>query len=275
MNDRVRHRRAAPHLAGLAAALLLFSPLPAVGGTVRVGFVHDDNLSHSAAGGVADRALTAAWSVDSRRVLSRAWQLGTGATLAADDWLEWDGFDQFKPELRAGLIRKFGFGAYAPALAFDVSAAYALRHYEGARGPALAAGVTYRQRLTPLLAWSAGAAWDDFAARSDIYSRDGHGVHLRLDIDPSPDWRVSLQARRRWGDLNGHFRGASPLGDSLLGPQWTTTRFTATTTGATGALSRTWGRATTLAAQFDYASSRGAGRRYLNRITSVTLAHAF
>ncbi len=271
----------------LAAATTVASLSASVTG--RVGLQHDDNVSVSLNHGLADAATTAGIAWDHVTMLGRDWQLSTNASLDVDDWWDWNGLDLVAPGARLGLRRKFGFGPYAPSVQLSAGGEYRRRDYAHASGTDGSLQLTYRQRFTPLVTASLDGELERFDARDAVYARTGASLRARVDLDFTSAWRLTLTAARREGDVTSHYRpGESGFGpawqnpwsgasatDSLFGSGWIPYRYDAATSSGGATLSHALNRTTTLAAGFDYASTSGKGRTYLNRITSVTLVHAF
>jgi hypothetical protein len=193
--------------------------------------------------------------------------------------------------------QKFGFGAFAPALALDLGLRGRNAKLNGDDGWTATAGLRATKRVTE--AWRFGVVtdWQQHYAKSSIFDTRHHRVFGTLAWDISSRLQLSHGNGRLWGDFTANASRtvwsralSGALGNDLaayyntvpwamtdsLGPRWVTYRVTGRVNFWWFELSPALGRNTSLPLRYESLFSvNKAGAKYRQDIWTLQLLHRF
>lgn len=201
----------------VAHVWLLFSAITGcLVGTVRgyeiraqVGLSSSDNLSRTSAANyrMAATTGTASVSVVQSRQLTPRWLLVATGEAGAESVSKFPALDACYGGVRLLGRYKFGIGPLAPVLELNAGAVTRSYHESGRSGWQSSAGLTLAKRLTETWRVAATTGAEEFAARGKPFDVRSHHLQLETDWDFSEDWRLTLGAKRLWGQLTANADG--------------------------------------------------------------------
>jgi len=140
-------------------------------------------------------------SASQRRLLTPRDQLLFTARFSIEAWPRYDGLDRLAPGLGLVWQRKFGLGAYAPALRAEFSAEHALARESGRSANTGTAALVFRQRLTSAFTAQLGHEFARTDARDLAFDRTGRETSARLGWQSPTPWHFELTLGYRRGDV--------------------------------------------------------------------------
>lgn len=231
----------------------------------------------------------------------KQWTAGLVTTAELDAGFErvprYTGLDALTAGASGQARQKFGFGPYAPVLAFDASLRGRESKQPGDDGWTAAAGLRLTKRLTS--AWRVGAVvdWQQHYAESAIFDTRHHRAFGTVAWDITPWLQLSHGNGRLWGDFTAN---ASPaiwaralsgalgraIGDyyntvswaptHTFGPGWVTYRVTGHVSFWWLELSPAIGRNTSLPIRYESLFSvNKVGVKYRQDLWTLQLLHRF
>ncbi|HTQ31268.1 MAG TPA: hypothetical protein VMI53_08660 [Opitutaceae bacterium] len=255
----------------------------------------------------ADATLTAAWNdnVDnaSRRPdrigglqfhgdvtmrqmheLGADWALFLGGALSAEAWPRFDGLDSIAAGPRLALQRKFGLGAFAPALRLELGADGVAADESARSGPAGTAALRLVQRFSAATRAELSGELARLDARGAVFARTGETLAAGLDHDLDERWRVSLQFAWRDGDVVSYATPPRPdlravartlIANDTFERPFIVYRLGAHTLDYRIALSPALDERTALSLAFGLRETARPGVRYVNHLVSLGLTRQF
>lgn len=251
--------------------------------TVEVGLQQDDNVNNANREHIGDVALTASWDVSQLRGLDRDWQAITGARLQTSAWAEYSGLNLTEIGVHGTLRRKFGLGPYAPKIDLGAEATQQFSKVNGWSGQWLRGSVALHRRFTPSWQASLTGEYARLFARRAVYATAGETLAARVDCDPTATWRLSAEARYRYGDQLSWCRNRWPpfVGtvqwlDGVFEGDWFPYQDRAHQLTGRMAVERAFGGHTTLALSYEASDAHTeAGHIYLKHVFALQVIHAF
>jgi hypothetical protein len=272
----------------LVRLILMVSALAAAGtleGTtvLQVAVQHNDNANLSNREIKSDRALSALIEYSNLHPINERWQAGIGALLQSSAWEEYPGLNL--TEIGADFVasRKFGLGPYAPRLDLRLGLSRQFSKVSEWSGTWLRGSGTWHRRFSP--AWQASLTgdYDRLYAGRQVFSTTNIGGTLRIDYDPTQDWRVSVAFGGQYGDQLSWCRaswppfiGTNPWLDGIFGDDWFPYQKKSRAKVGEFSLARALGPDTTLSLAWEY--YRGdikPDHVYIRRNLGLRLIHAF
>ena len=263
--------------------------------TINTAVVWQDNATDAAR---ADGCLEA-WQVLAsatamqRHTLSRDDALLIGATLASEAWSPYSGLDQLTAGPCVEWRHKFGLGAYAPAVRFDLAGAGIAARESARTGWQGQAALGFGQRFTEALRLDFGADLTRTDTHAAVFTRTTRGLATEMSYDFTPRWRLKTRLGWRNGDVVSYSRAAwtywgwQPANGYSYAPTtpwllvhtfddpYLAYRIRAHTWSYSVGVSPAIGRNTALTFQVERAETSNAAVRYINNLFSVGLAHQF
>ncbi len=263
--------------------------------TINTAVVWQDNATDvdRADGCLEAWQLLASATAIQRHTLSRDDALLLGATVASEVWSPYSGLDQLTAGPCIGWRHKFGLGAYAPVVRFDLAGAGIAARETVRAGWQGQASLGFAQRFTEALRLDFGADLARSDTHAEVFTRTTGGLAAEMSYDFTPRWRLKTRLGWRNGDVVSYYRAAwtywgwlpangysyasttPPLLVHTFGDPYLAYRIRAHTWSYSVGVSPAIGRNTALTFQIERAETSNATVRYVNDLFSVGLAHQF
>ena len=263
--------------------------------TINTAVVWQDNATNAdpANGCLEAWQVLASATAIQRHTLARDDALLIGATVASEAWSPYSGLDQLTAGPCVGWRHKFGLGAYAPALRFDLAGAGIAARETIRAGWQGQASLGFGQRFTEALRVDFGADLLRTDTHAEVFTRTTGGLAAEMNYDFTPRWRLKARLGWRNGDVVSYSRAvwtywgwqpASGYSYASSTPwlfvhtfddPYLAYRVRAHTWNYTVGVSPAIGRNTALTFQIERAETSNATTRYVNNLYSVGLAHQF
>ena len=179
---------------------------PAYETRMQAGVTYSDNLSRTSYRPYRQEAATEAASLsvlDGRQLTSDWLLVGTG-TVGTDVVSKFSALDEWHADLGYLLRHKFGLGPYATVLDLTAGVRSESYHESGRSGWQTTAEATLAKRLLENWRVTANTGLEDYAAKGHSFDVRGHHLQLETDWDITDLWRLSLGAKRYWGQLTAN-----------------------------------------------------------------------
>jgi len=263
--------------------------------TINTAVVWQDNATNAdpANGCLEAWQVLASATAIQRHTLARDDALLIGATVASEAWSPYSGLDQLTAGPCVGWRHKFGLGAYAPALRFDLAGAGIAARETIRAGWQGQASLGFGQRFTEALRVDFGADLLRTDTHAEVFTRTTGGLAAEMNYDFTPRWRLKARLGWRNGDVVSYSRAvwtywgwqpASGYSYASSTPwlfvhtfddPYLAYRVRAHTWNYTVGVSPAIGRNTALTFQIERAETSNTAVRYVNDLYSVGLAHQF
>ncbi len=246
----------------------------------------DDNADNASRGAARIGALQFRGDAAARRIreIGENWVLFYGGALSTEVWPRYDGLDLAALGPRLALQRKFGLGAFAPALRLDLGAD-AMAGRESARsGPAGTAALRLLQRFSTATRAEISAEVARLDARGAVFARTAGTLAAGVDHDLDGRWRVSFRFAWRDGDVVSYAMPPRPdlraaardlTTSSTFDRPFIAYRLKAHTLDYSLALSPALDERTVLSLAVGLRTTARPGERYLNHLVSLALTRQF
>ncbi|MFI5335241.1 MAG: hypothetical protein ACHQ5A_00520 [Opitutales bacterium] len=188
---------------------LLAGPGRAMEVGTEAGLTYSDNLSRTSYVPYRMSATveSASVSLTEARQITPGWLLVATGEAGTELVPRFTAIDTWRSGLLLLARHKFGLGPMAPVLELNAGAEAVSVHESGRSGWQTTAGLTLAKRITETWRVAASTGTEDFTAGHHPFDIRGHDVQLETDWDVTQDWRLTLGARRRWGQLTANADG--------------------------------------------------------------------